>query len=79
MKVKKTRKKSVFIRAVAYFKPLLWRIIVVILCGIVGVALYSFMPGLTADALDQFEKLGLNHDLAIVLKPLILYLILCLV
>jgi len=78
MKVKKARKKSVFMRALAYFKPLLWRIIVVIACGIIGVALYSFMPGLTADALDQFEQLGLNHDLALVLKPLILYLILCL-
>ena len=46
-------------------------------CGVLGIALYSFMPGLTADALDTFEELGLNHDLSIVLQPLILYLVLC--
>lgn len=61
----------------SYFKPLLWRIIVVMVCGVIGIALYSFMPGLTADALDTFEELGLNHDLSIVLQPLILYLVLC--
>ncbi len=64
-------------RAMAYFKPLRWRILIVILCGIVGIALYSFMPGLTADALGKFEEWGLNHNLSVVLKPLILYLILC--
>lgn len=75
--MKKPRQKSVFMRAMSYFKPLLWRIIVVMVCGVIGIALYSFMPGLTADALDTFEELGLNHDLSIVLQPLILYLVLC--
>lgn len=75
--MKKPRKKSIFMRVMGYFKPLRWRILIVILCGLVGIALYSFMPGLTADALATFENLGLNHDLAVILKPLILYLILC--
>lgn len=75
--MKKPRQKSVFMRTMSYFKPLLWRIIVVMVCGVIGIALYSFMPGLTADALDTFEELGLNHDLSIVLQPLILYLVLC--
>ena len=75
--MKKQKKKSVFMRAMGYFKPLLWRIVVLTVLGIVGTVFYSFMPGLTADALDTFESLGLNHNLAIVLKPLILYLIVC--
>lgn len=75
--MKKTRKQSVFMRVMAYFKPLLWRILAVVFFGIVGIALYSFMPGLTADALDAFVNYGLNRDLAVILKPLVLYLILC--
>jgi len=75
--MKKKKKQSVFMRAMAYFKPLLGRIIIIVICGIIGTALYSFMPGLTADALDTFESLGLNHDLAVVIEPLVLYLILC--
>lgn len=75
--MKQPRKKSVFLRVMSYFKPLKWRILLVIVCGIVGIALYSFMPGLTADALATFEDWGLNHDISVVLKPLILYLILC--
>ena len=70
--MKKTRKKSVFWRVMSYFKPLKWRILLVIVLGIVGIAMYSVMPNLTADALSV-----LDQDLATVLKPLILYLILC--
>ena len=75
--MKKPKKQSLFLRAIGYFKPLLWRIIVLTILGIIGTVFYSFMPGLTADALDTFESLGLNHNLAVVLKPLILYLIVC--
>jgi len=76
--MKKPKNKSVFMRAMGYFRPLLWRIILLTFFGVVGTVFYSFMPGLTADALDTFEDLGLNHDMAVVLKPLILYLIVCL-
>lgn len=75
--MKKTKQKSLFMRAMGYFKPLLWRIIVLTILGIVGTVFYSFMPGLTADALDTFESLGMDHNIAVVLKPLILYLIVC--
>ena len=75
--MKKTKQKSLFLRAMGYFKPLLWRIIVLTILGIVGTVFYSFMPGLTADALDTFESLGMDHNIAVVLKPLILYLIVC--
>ena len=75
--MKKTKQKSLFMRAMGYFKPLLWRIIVLTILGIVGTVFYSFMPGLTADALDTFESLGMDHNIAVVLTPLILYLIVC--
>lgn len=75
--MKQPKKKSVFMRAMGYFKPLLWRIIILTVLGIVGTVFYSLMPGLTADALDTFEELGMNHNLAVVLHPLILYLIVC--
>ncbi len=75
--MKNKHKKSVFARVMYYFKPLRWRIAVVIFLGIVGIAMYSYMPNLTADALNTFEDWGLHHNLAVVLKPLILYLILC--
>ncbi|MBQ7973680.1 MAG: hypothetical protein IJ295_01845, partial [Clostridia bacterium] len=75
--MKRPRKQSIFMRAMLYFKPLLWRIIVITICGIIGIALYSFMPDLTANALKAFEPLNKNHDLMLVLHPLILYIILC--
>lgn len=75
--MKNKHKKSVFARVMYYFKPLRWRIAVIIFFGIVGIAMYSYMPNLTADALNTFEDWGLHHNLAVVLKPLILYLILC--
>ena len=75
--MKKLHKKSVFMRVMSYFKPLKWRILIVFLCGIVGIALYSYMPNLTAQALNTFEDWGLNHNLSVVLRPLILYLVLC--
>ena len=75
--MKKTKQKSLFMRAMGYFKPLLWRIIVLTILGIVGTVFYSFMPGLTADALDTCESVGMDHNIAVVLKPLILYLIVC--
>lgn len=75
--MKKAHKQSIFMRVMSYFKPLKWRILIVIICGIIGIAMYSYMPNLTAEALNTFEDWGLNHNLAVVLKPLILYLILC--
>ena len=75
--MKTPKKKSLFMRAMGYFKPVLWRIILLTILGIIGIVFYSMMPGLTADALDTFESLGLDHNLAIVLKPIILYLIVC--
>ena len=75
--MKEPRQKSIFLRVMSYFKPLKWRILCLILLGLIGIALYSFMPNLTAQALEKFEVWGLNHDLSVVLQPLILYLILC--
>ena len=75
--MKKPRQKSVFMRVMSYFKPLKWRILFIILLGIVGIAMYSYMPNLTAEALNTLEDWGMHHNLAVVLKPLILYLILC--
>ncbi len=77
--MKKSHQQSVFMRAMSYFKPLKWRILIVISLGIVGIALYSYMPNLTAEALNTLEDWGLHHNLAVVLKPLILYLVLCIV
>ena len=54
--MKNKHKKSVFARVMYYFKPLRWRIAVVIFLGIVGIAMYSYMPNLTADALNTFEE-----------------------
>ena len=73
----KKKPKSVFARAMSYFRPLKWRIPLLIMVGIAGIAMYSVMPNLTAQALNTFEDYGLNHNIAVVLKPLILYLILC--
>ncbi|MBO4726122.1 MAG: ABC transporter ATP-binding protein [Clostridia bacterium] len=71
------RKQSIFMRVMSYFKPLKWRILIIIVAGLVGIALYSYMPNLLEQALNQFEDWGLHHNLIVVLKPLILYLILC--
>ncbi len=73
----KKHKQSVFMRVMSYFKPLKWRILAVIVLGLIGIGMYSYMPNMTADALNTFEDWGLNHNLAVVLKPLILYLVLC--
>ncbi len=75
--MKKKHQQSVFLRAMSYFKPLKWRILLVILFGIAGIAMYSYMPNLTAQTLNTFEDWGLNHNLAVVLRPLVLYLVLC--
>ena len=37
--MKKPHQQSVFMRAMSYFKPLKWRILMVITLGIVGIAL----------------------------------------
>ena len=38
--VKTSKKKSVFMRAMGYFKPLLWRIIVLTILGIIAFTLF---------------------------------------
>lgn len=73
----KKHKQSIFMRVMSYFKPLKWRILLVILLGLIGIAMYSYMPNLTAQALNTFENWGLHHNIAVVLQPLILYLVLC--
>jgi len=75
--MKKHKQQSVFMRAMSYFKPLKWRILLIIIFGIIGIAMYSYMPNLVEQSLDKFEDWGLNHNLSVVLQPLILYLILC--
>lgn len=69
--MKTKRQRSIFWRVMAYFKPLKWRILVVTLCGIIGIIMYSLMPNLTEQSLAGYGDLGR------VLQPLFLYLILC--
>lgn len=73
---KQPRKRSIFMRVMTYFKPLRWRILSVILCGIVGIALYSITPDFISQSLDAFPQIA-TAGLGGVLKPIILYLILC--
>lgn len=73
---KQPRKRSIFMRVMTYFKPLRWRILSVILCGIVGIALYSITPDFISQSLDAFPLIA-TAGLGGVLKPIILYLILC--
>ena len=63
-------------RAMSLFKPLRWRILIVILCGIAGIALYSITPDFISKSLDAFPEIA-TSGMGKVLQPIILYLILC--
>ena len=75
--MKRMSQHAIFRRTLKYFKSLNWQILLIILVGLVGIGLYSYMPNLLEQALNQFEEWGLHHNLIVVLKPLILYLVLC--
>ncbi len=60
----------------AYFKPLKWRILVLMLCGIAGIALYSITPNFITSSLNAFPDVAAS-GIVPVLKPILLYLALC--
>ncbi len=70
------KKPPLFLRVISFFRPLMWRIVAVLILGIIGVVLFSMMPGYVAESIDGIEN---NKGLAFVIEQIIIYLSLALI